>query len=65
MFIILFKLSKDAYLEKAMAIHSSILAYRILCTVGPGGLKSMWSQIVDVTELLLLLLLLLSRFSHV
>ena len=31
-------------LEKQMAIHSSILAWRIPRTGGPGGLQSMWSQ---------------------
>ena len=37
-----------------MAIHSSILAWRIPCTEGPGRLKSTGSQIVDMTELLTL-----------
>ena len=31
-------------LEKEMAAHSSILAYRIPRTEGPGGLQSMGSQ---------------------
>ena len=31
-------------LEKGMATHSSILAWRIHCTVEPGGLQSMGSQ---------------------
>ena len=31
-------------LEKAMATHSSILAWRIPGTVGPGGLLSMGSH---------------------
>ena len=31
-------------LEKGMASHSSILAWRIPWTEEPGGLKSMWSQ---------------------
>ena len=31
-------------LEKGMATHSSILAWRILCTNEPGGLQSMGSQ---------------------
>ena len=31
-------------LEKEMATHSSILAWRISWTEGPGGLKSMGSQ---------------------
>ena len=33
-------------LEKEMANHSSILAWRILCTEEPGGLQSMGLQIV-------------------
>ena len=31
-------------LEKGMATHSTILAWRILCTEEPGGLQSMGSQ---------------------
>ena len=31
-------------LEKEMAMHSSILAWRIPCTEEPGGLQSMGSQ---------------------
>ena len=31
-------------LEKGMAIHSSILAWRIPWTEDTGGLQSMWSQ---------------------
>ena len=31
-------------LEKGMATHSSILAWRIPCTEEPGGLQSMESQ---------------------
>ena len=31
-------------LEKEMASHSSILAWRIPWTVEPGGLQSMWSR---------------------
>ena len=31
-------------LEKRMATHSSILAWRIPWTEEPGGLQSMWSQ---------------------
>ena len=30
--------------EKGMAIHSSILVWRIVCTEEPGGLQSMGSQ---------------------
>ena len=31
-------------LEKGMAMHSSILAWRISCPEEPGGLQSMGSQ---------------------
>jgi len=31
-------------LGKGMAIHASILAWRIPWTEEPGGLQSMWSQ---------------------
>ena len=31
-------------LEKEMATHARILAWRILCTEEPGGLQSMGSQ---------------------
>ena len=34
-------------LEKGMATHSSILAWRIPCTEEPGGLQSMGSQRVE------------------
>ena len=37
-------------LEKEMATHSSILAWKIPCTEEPGGLQSMWSQRVSMTE---------------
>ena len=33
-------------LEEGMAIHSSILAWRIPCTEEPGGLQFLGSQIV-------------------
>ena len=36
-------------LEKEMAIHSSILAWRILWTEEPGRLQSMGSQKSDTT----------------
>ena len=36
-------------LEKEMAAHSSILAWRIPWTEGPGGLQSMGSQESDTT----------------
>ena len=38
-----FILSLLYFLEKAMAIHSSVLAWRIPGTVEPGGLLSMGS----------------------
>ena len=38
-------------LEKGMATHSSILAWRVSWTEEPGGLQSMGSQICsDMTE---------------
>ena len=37
-------------LDKGMAPHSSILAWRILWTEEPGGLQSMGSQRVGTTE---------------
>ena len=37
-------------LEKEMATHSSVLAWRIPETGEPGGLSSMGSRRVDVTE---------------
>ena len=37
-------------LEKGMATHSSILAWKIPWTEEPGGLQSMWSQESDTTE---------------
>ena len=36
-------------LEKEMATHSSILAWRIPWTEEPGSLQSMWSQESDMT----------------
>ena len=54
-----------------MATHSTVLAWRIPGTGEPGGLQSLWgrteSGTTEVTqhEHLLLLLLLLSHFSHV
>ena len=36
-------------LEKEMATHSSILAWRIPWTEEPGGLQSMGSQELDTT----------------
>ena len=37
-------------LEKAVATHSSILAWKIGWTEAPGGLQSMGSQESDTTE---------------
>ena len=37
-------LGQEDSLEKRMATHSSILAWRILWTEEPGGLQSMASQ---------------------
>ena len=37
-------LGRDSPLEKGMAIHSSILAWGILWTEGPGGLQSTGPQ---------------------
>ena len=39
-------LGRDDPLEKGMAAHSSICAWRIPWTEEPGGLQSMGSQIV-------------------
>ena len=38
------KLGQEDPLEEGMAIHSSILAWRISWTEEPGGLQSMGSQ---------------------
>ena len=43
-------LSREDPLEKEMATHSSILAWRIPWTEEPGRLKSMGSQQSDTTE---------------
>ena len=40
----------DDPLEKGMATHSSILAWRIIWIEEPGGPQSMGSQRVDMTE---------------
>ena len=42
-------LEKNDPLEKEMATHSSILAWRIPWTEEPGGLQSMQSQESDTT----------------
>ena len=43
-------LGQEDPLEKGMATHSSILAWRIPRTGEPGGLQSMGLQRVDMTE---------------
>ena len=40
----------DDPLEKGMAIHSSLLAWRILWTEEPGGLQFIGRKELDVTE---------------
>ena len=40
-------LGQEDRLEKRMATHSSILAWRITWTEEPGGLQSMWLQRVE------------------
>ena len=52
-------------IEKGMATHSSILAWRILRTKEPGGLQSMESQETDMTGWLTLYTLLMFHFSSV
>ena len=42
-------LGQEDPLEKGMAIHSSILAWKILWTEEPGGLQLMGSQESDMT----------------
>ena len=42
-------LGQEDPLEKEMAIHSSILGWKIPWTEEPGGLQSMGSQESDVT----------------
>ena len=43
-------LGQEDPLEKEMATHSSILAWRMPWTEEPGGLQSMGSQELDTTE---------------
>ena len=43
-------LGREDPLEKEMATHSSILAWRIPWTEEPGGLQSMGLQESDMTE---------------
>ena len=40
----------EDHLEKEMATHSSILAWESPWTEKPGGLQSMGSQELDITE---------------
>ena len=47
-------LGQEDHLEKEMATHSSILAWRIPWTEEPGGLQSMGLQASDTTERLTL-----------
>ena len=50
-------LGLDGPLEKGMATHTCILAWRIPWTEEPGGLLSTWLQRGDMTEQLTLSLL--------
>jgi len=50
-------LDQEESLEKGLATHSSVLAWKILWTEEPGGLQSMGSQKLDKTEQLTLSLL--------
>ena len=43
-------LGQEDPLEKEMATHSSILAWKILWTEKSGGLQSMGSQELDTTQ---------------
>ena len=43
-------LGQEDPLEKRMATHSSILAWRIPWTEEPGGLESKGSQRLEITE---------------
>ena len=42
-------LGREDILEKEMATHSRILAWRILWTEEPGRLQSVGSQVLDTT----------------
>ena len=55
-------------LEKGMATHSSILAWRIPWTEEPGQLQSMGSQESDTTEQLTLFtsrLIIVLHYTHI
>ena len=41
-------LIQEDHLEKEMATHSSIVAWKVLWTEKPGGLQSMGSQELDM-----------------
>ena len=43
-------LGREDPLEKRMATHSSIFAWRMPWREKPGGLQSMWSQELEMTE---------------
>ena len=43
-------LGREELLEKGMATHSSILAWKIPWTEGPGGLQSTGHKKLDMTE---------------
>ena len=43
-------LVQEAPLEKEMATHSSILAWRLPWTEEPGGVQSLWTEIIRVAE---------------
>ena len=43
-------LDQEESLEKGLATHSSVLAWKIPRTEEPGGLQSMGSQKLDKTE---------------
>ena len=45
-------LGQEDPLEKGMATHSSIIAWKVLLTEEPGGPQSMGSQELDTTQLL-------------
>ena len=46
----IWSLGQEDSLEKGMATHSSILAWRITWTEEPGGLQSMGPKESDMTE---------------
>ena len=48
--MLVLSLSREDPLEEGMAIHSSILAWRIPWTEEPGGLQSMGHKESDTTE---------------